>query len=53
MLLPYERGDLVSRVHDEASCSSWTTRAEGTRLRARVTSALAGELSAYAVAPTA
>ena len=53
VLLPYERGDLVSRVHDEAELLELDHTPEGTRLRALVTSALASELSAYAVAPTA
>ena len=53
VLLPYDRGDLVSRVHDEAELLELDHTPEGTRLRALVTSALATELSAYAVAPTA
>jgi GTP-binding protein HflX len=53
VLLPYDRGDLVSRVHDEGGLLDQDHTPEGTRLRARVTSALAAELSAYAVAPTA
>jgi GTP-binding protein HflX len=53
VLLPYDRGDLVSRVHDEAELLDLDHTPEGTRLRALVTSALAAELSAYAVAPTA
>jgi GTPase len=53
VLLPYDRGDLVSRVHDEAELLDLDHTPEGTRLRALVTSALAAELSAYTVAPTA
>jgi GTPase len=52
VLLPYERGDLVSRVHDEAELLELDHTPDGTRLRALVTTALAAELSAYAVAPT-
>ena len=44
VLLPYDRGDLVSRVHDEAELLELDHTPEGTRLRALVTSALAGEL---------
>jgi GTP-binding protein HflX len=53
VLLPYDRGDLVSRVHDEGEPLEQEHTPEGTRLRAQVTTALAAELSAYAVAPTA
>jgi GTP-binding protein HflX len=53
VLLPYDRGDLVSRVHDEAELLELDHTPEGTRLRALVTSALAAELTTYAVAPTA
>jgi len=53
VLLPYDRGDLVSRVHDEAELLDLDHTPEGTRLRALVTTALAAELLAYAVAPTA
>jgi GTPase len=51
-LLPYDRGDLVSRVHDEGELLEAEHTPEGTRLRALVSSALAAELLAYAVAPT-
>ena len=47
MLLPYDRGDLVSRVHDDGEVLAQEHRAEGTRLRAQVSARLAGELSAY------
>jgi GTP-binding protein HflX len=50
VLLPYGRGDLVSRVHDLGEVVDEEHTPEGTRLRARVTSALAGELEPYAVA---
>ena len=48
-LVPYSRGDLVSRVHEKGEVIGVEHTAEGTRLHARVTDALAGELEAYAV----
>jgi GTPase len=53
VLLPYDRGDLVSRVHDEGELLELDHTPEGTRLRALVRSPLAADLSPYAVAPTA
>jgi GTP-binding protein HflX len=50
VLLPYDRGDLVSRVHDLGDVLVEDHTPEGTRLRARVSAALAGELASYAVA---
>jgi GTP-binding protein HflX len=50
VLLPYNRGDLVSRLHDDAEILTESHTGEGTLLTARVTPALAGELAAYAVA---
>jgi GTPase len=52
VLLPYGRGDLVSRVHDEGELLESEHTPEGTRLRALVTAALAGELAAYAADPS-
>jgi len=49
-LLPYTRGDLVSRVHAEGEILAEDHTAEGTLLRARVRAELAGELGAFAVA---
>ena len=46
-LVPYERGDLVSRVHSEGSVDQLEHTAEGTRLAARVHAALAGDLAPY------
>jgi GTPase len=46
-LLPYDRGDLLSRVHDNGEVISVEHTADGTLLKARVTEALAGELEAY------
>src|SRR4051812_7622636 len=48
-LVPYERGDLLSRVHDHGEVISVEHTAEGTLLKARVGDALAGELEAFAV----
>jgi GTP-binding protein HflX len=51
VLLPYDRGDLVSRVHDEGDLTAQEHGAEGTRVRARVRPDLAAELAPYAAAP--
>ena len=53
VLLPYDRGDLVSRMHDEGDLLREEHVAEGTRVRARVSPALAAELGPYDVAPVA
>lgn len=47
-LVPYDRGDLLSRVHDHGEVLSLDHTADGTLLKARVNEALAGELEAYA-----
>jgi GTP-binding protein HflX len=51
VLLPFDRGDLVSRIHDLGEVAAEEHTAEGTALRARVGEALAGELEPYAVTP--
>ena len=43
--LPYDRGDLVARVHRRARCSSTAHLPEGTLLHVRVDEALAAELA--------
>ncbi len=48
VLVPYARGDLVSRLHDQGEVVSVEHTAEGTRVSARVGEALAGELAEYA-----
>ncbi len=48
VLLPYDRGDLVSRLHDEAEVLASEHTEAGTRLQARVHADLASELAAYA-----
>ena len=50
VLVPYARGDLVSRLHDEAEILSEDHVADGTRLRARVNPDLASELTPFAAA---
>jgi len=48
VLLPYDRGDLVSRLHDEAEVIASEHTLEGTRVKARVHPGLASELADYA-----
>ena len=50
VLLPYSAGALVSRIHDEGEVLLEEHEAEGTRLDARVSAALAAELETYAIA---
>jgi len=50
VLVPYARGDLVSRVHDDGDVLAEAHTGEGTHLRARVTAALAADLAPYAIA---
>jgi GTPase len=50
VLLPYDRGDLVARVHDGAEVLSTEHTARGTRLRARVAPDLAAALDPYVTA---
>jgi GTP-binding protein HflX len=47
VLLPYDRGDLLSRVHENGEVLSVEHTADGTLLSARVNESLAGELAAY------
>jgi GTP-binding protein HflX len=49
VLVPYDRGGLISRVHEHGDVLVEEHTEEGTRLRARVGSALAAELTAYVV----
>jgi GTPase len=48
-VVPYDRGDLVSRAHDEGEVLSVRHGADGTELTARVPLALAAELDQFAV----
>jgi GTP-binding protein HflX len=52
LLLPYERGDLVSRIHSEGSVDQLEHTPEGTRVTARVHGDLAGDLTPYEVTKT-
>lgn len=49
VVLPYDRGDLVSRLHSEAEVLTTEHEAEGTRVDAKVHPSLLGELEAYRV----
>ena len=48
LLVPYNRGDVVARVHEHGRVSSVQHTETGTRIVAAVPSALAGELAAFA-----
>ncbi|NPC97432.1 GTPase HflX [Nocardioides sp. zg-DK7169] len=49
VLLPYERGDLVNRIHQQGEIESLEHTAEGSLVRGRANADLAGELEEYAV----
>ena len=51
MVVPYQRGDLVSRVHADGEVLSLDHTEAGTRVRARVRPDLADALSAAAAEP--
>ena len=48
LLIPYDRGDLVNRLHEQADVLAEEHVAEGTRLHARVAPALVDQLAPYA-----
>ncbi|NED93795.1 GTPase HflX [Phytoactinopolyspora alkaliphila] len=48
-LVPYDRGELVSKVHTTGEVIAMEHEAEGTRVRARVSEGLAAALAPYAV----
>jgi GTPase len=48
-LLPYERGDLINRLHQQGEIDSMEHTAEGTVVAGRANADLAGELASYAV----
>jgi len=50
VVVPYDRGDLVSRVHNDGEVLASDHTAEGTYLRARVHQPLAVALASFAVA---
>jgi GTP-binding protein HflX len=49
VLLPYDRGDLVNRLHREADILTSEHTEHGTRVEARINQTLVDELAAYAV----
>jgi GTPase len=49
-LIPYERGDLVNRIHQTGEFLSTEHTATGTLLVARINPSLAGELAPYELA---
>jgi GTP-binding protein HflX len=48
-LLPYERGDLINRLHQHGEIDSMEHTADGTLVAGRANQDLAGELESYAV----
>ena len=48
-LLPYERGDLLNRIHTSGEVDVVEHTGDGTRVTGRVSEALAGELAPYLV----
>ncbi len=48
-LLPYERGDLINRLHQQGEIDSMEHTADGTLVAGRANQDLAGELATYAV----
>ncbi len=48
-LLPYERGDLINRLHQHGEIASMEHTADGTLVSGRANEDLAGELAAYSV----
>jgi GTP-binding protein HflX len=53
VVIPYDRGDLVARIHATGEVLATEHRDEGSWLRARVGPALAAELEAYPSEPAA
>jgi GTPase len=47
VLVPYDRGDVVSRIHQHGDVVEITHTDEGTRIDAKVSEALAGELADF------
>ncbi|CAN5258778.1 GTPase HflX [soil metagenome] len=48
-LLPYERGDLLNRLHQQGEIDALDHTADGTVVKGRANADLAGELASYAV----
>ncbi|MEO5854376.1 MAG: GTPase HflX [Nocardioides sp.] len=53
VLLPYERGDLIDKLHHHGEIDSMDHTGDGTLIRGRAHEDLAGELAHYAVAAAA
>lgn len=51
LLIPFTRGDIVARLHTQATVLSEEYLAEGTLLDVRLPASLAGELAAFVVEP--
>lgn len=49
VLLPYERGDLLNRIHQAGEIDALEHTGEGTHVRGRANADLAGELAAFTV----
>jgi GTP-binding protein HflX len=49
VLVPYDRGDLISRLHEEAEILESEHVADGTRVRARVTPSIEADLTGFTV----
>src|SRR4051795_2126869 len=49
LLVPYDRGDVVSRIHEHGEVLSVTHTDKGTRIDARVPQPLAGDLADFAL----
>ena len=52
LLVPYDRGDVVSRLHEHADVRSVDHGPEGTHIEARVPAWMLGELADFDVAAT-
>jgi GTP-binding protein HflX len=50
-LVPYERGDLINKLHQQGEIDSMDHTGDGTLVQGRANGDLAAELAAYAVAP--
>ena len=47
MLIPYDKGNIVSMLHEDATVLSETWTEQGTQMDVRLPTSLADELSAY------
>lgn len=53
MLIPYDKGNIVSMLHEDATVLSETWTEQGTQMDVRLPTSLADELSAYRIEPAA